>query len=348
GDENRRAGVGDPAEEIVDRGHGGAGADEVAEARRFLDDAPEVLHLLAQAPVLDGTLERHHEGVDLDRLGDEVVGAGADGGDRRLERPERRDDDGRHVRTGGDDLLAQLQAVHALQPGIRDDDVEVLLAQYRHCLCCGGAPRDRESAFAERGLKRLAHAAIVIDEQHAPGHDASLSSAGCSRTGGRNTVNEAPWPGSFDTVTEPPCSCTMACTTARPRPVPSPTGLRVENGARTWSRGRGATPGPSPVTRIHGKSACESARPREPPGRPCPTSIRNRPPRGIAWMPFTATLVTTCWSCVWSAHTSTGRSGSWVSTWTPCLSASGSTIASEPFTICRTSTSSICAPWRRE
>src|SRR5262249_57888148 len=61
-DQDRRAGVGDPPEEIVDRGHRGACADQVAEARRFLDDAPEVLHLFAQTPVLDGTLERHHEG----------------------------------------------------------------------------------------------------------------------------------------------------------------------------------------------------------------------------------------------------------------------------------------------
>src|SRR5262245_11623427 len=298
GDEHRGARVGNPPEQIVDRRHRRARADQVPEVGRLLDDAAELLDLLPQPPVLDGTFERDHEGVELDRLGDEIVGARADGGDRRLERAEGRDHDGGHVGVTADDLLAELEAVHALQAQIGDDDVDVALPQDVQRVRRRGAPCDRESSLAERRVERLAHAAVVVDEQHVASHDASLSSSASSRPGGRKTVNDAPPPGSFATVTLPPCSCTMAFTTARPRPVPSPTGFVVKNGSKRCARFSGAMPGPWSVTRTQNASA---GRPPCAPGSsagPRPTRIRRRPPPGIAWMPFIAMLVTTCWSCV--------------------------------------------------
>ena len=63
--------------------------------------------------------------VELERLGDEVVGAGADRRDRRLEAAERGDHDHRHVGPVGDDALAQLEAAHAAHVEVGDDDVEL-------------------------------------------------------------------------------------------------------------------------------------------------------------------------------------------------------------------------------
>ena len=77
----------------------------------------------------DGAREREPQRLDLERLGDEVVGAGADRADRRLEAAERGDHDDRHVGPIGDDALAQLEAVHALHVEVGDDDVEVLLVE---------------------------------------------------------------------------------------------------------------------------------------------------------------------------------------------------------------------------
>ena len=58
-------------------------------AREFgavtVDGAAQSLDRRAQPAVLDGALEREREHLDVEGLGDEVVGAGADGRDCRLE-----------------------------------------------------------------------------------------------------------------------------------------------------------------------------------------------------------------------------------------------------------------------
>ena len=81
---------------------GRARAEEVVEARRALGDrAPQALDLLAQRAVLRPRARAASaQRVELERLGDEVVRAGADRGDRRLEAAEGGDDDDRHVRRG--------------------------------------------------------------------------------------------------------------------------------------------------------------------------------------------------------------------------------------------------------
>jgi hypothetical protein len=84
-DEHGRVGLRDAGEEVVHLAHGRARADEVAEAAGLLDRAAQTLHLGGEAAVPDGPLERHDEELELDRLGDEVVGAGADRADGRLQ-----------------------------------------------------------------------------------------------------------------------------------------------------------------------------------------------------------------------------------------------------------------------
>ena len=63
-----------------------------------------------------------------------------------------------------------------------------------------------------------------------------------------------PCPGVLSTVIAPPCSVMMPCTTARPKPVPSPTSLVVKNGSKMRSRTSGAMPCPvsRTVKRMYG------------------------------------------------------------------------------------------------
>ena len=50
------------------------------------------------------------------------------------------------------------------------------------------------------------------------------------------------------TAKRPPCSAAIFCTTASPRPVPTPTAFVVKNGISTFSRRLSGTPGPSSST----------------------------------------------------------------------------------------------------
>src|SRR6058998_154002 len=109
----------------------------------------------------------------------------------------------------------------------------------------GGLPAHLVAARAEAGGDRLAHLALVVDDEDAPAHDAaSAGSAG----GGRKIENRLPFPTSLSTSIQPPCSATIPCATARPSPVPSPIALVVKNGSNTRARSSRAMPRPSSST----------------------------------------------------------------------------------------------------
>src|SRR4029077_19108732 len=155
-----------------------------------------------------------------DRLRDEIVGAGANRADGMLDRPECRDDDDGNLGTALDDPLAELEPIHALHPQIRDDDVHLVIAQRVEGVLPPRAPDHLEAALPQSVLQRLAQTALIVDEQDAARHDASLWTVDSSPAGDRKTSKRAPCPGSLCATTQPPCSCTIACTTASPRPVP--------------------------------------------------------------------------------------------------------------------------------
>src|SRR5207249_11068253 len=94
--------VSGPSKEIVQASHRRTRADQITEALRLLERPAETLHLTVQPALLNRALERHCQGTLIRRLGDEVVGAGADGRDRRLEPGGARQDDDRHVRAAAD------------------------------------------------------------------------------------------------------------------------------------------------------------------------------------------------------------------------------------------------------
>ena len=61
-------------------------------------------------------------------------------------------------------------------------------------------------------------------------------------------MNSVPSPGVLRTVILPPWLVTMPCTTASPRPVPSPTPLVVKKGSKTRSRVAASIPEPVSAT----------------------------------------------------------------------------------------------------
>ena len=81
--------------------------------------------------MLHRALERHDQRIELDRLGEEVVGPCTDGADGRLEAPECGDDEHRHVGPARHHPLAQIEPVHPTHVEVGHDDVDVGVAQRR-------------------------------------------------------------------------------------------------------------------------------------------------------------------------------------------------------------------------
>src|SRR4029079_6489117 len=109
-DQHRRVGGRDLIDEVVDLTYRRARADEVAAAARALDRLAQALDLAAQLAMLARAPDRDRERLDLDGLRDEIVRAGTDRTDGRLEAAKRGEHDHRHVRSIGDDVLAELEA----------------------------------------------------------------------------------------------------------------------------------------------------------------------------------------------------------------------------------------------
>ncbi len=116
--------------------------------------------MLGRAP------HRDRERLDLDRLRDEVVGAGANRTDRGLEAAERGQHEHRHIGSRRDDLLTQLEAGHALHVEIGDDDIDVLLGQLRERIGTTAERHRGEPALLEPELDELDHLALVVDDEH--------------------------------------------------------------------------------------------------------------------------------------------------------------------------------------
>ena len=122
------------------------------------------LHLVAQARCAERALDGEHERVDVERLGDEVVGAGADRGDRGLERAERGDHDDRHVGAVLGDALAELDPVHAAHAQIRDDDIDLTFHHERERFVGGRAVRRDVRLRTQPVDEHATHLDLVVDD----------------------------------------------------------------------------------------------------------------------------------------------------------------------------------------
>ena len=188
--------VGDAADQL----------DDLADRRARADDAVDRLAASATATrrrltslrsvaVLDRALDRDRERVQRDRLGDEVVRAGADRGDRGLEAAVA--GDARSTGTSGErsrSPLAQLEAVHAAHLDVGDHDVEVVRADRVERLERGRGEGDLVAVGAREHAQQLAQLLVVIDDQDAPAHGTSSldpTAAPAGRSLARLTVRSA-------------------------------------------------------------------------------------------------------------------------------------------------------------
>src|SRR5207244_6121416 len=206
-------------EQLPDARDREAVAHELVEAPRLADEAAESLHLFPERPVLHRTRERDRERLHLHGLGYEIVGPGADRGDRRLEAAKGRDDDDRDVGPARDDALAERQAVHAAPVEGGEAEVDLVGVERRHRGLARGVRLDLEAAGTESRGDRLAHLPLVVDDEDASAHHSASHTWRFPRPPppagrGRKIENRLPFPTSLPTSIQPPRSAPIPCAPA--------------------------------------------------------------------------------------------------------------------------------------
>ena len=139
-------------------------AHDRVEPETLVEHLAQVRHLVAQLPVLDQLEHPAPEFVEVDRLGQIVVGADAHRLDRRLDRAEAGDQDHREVEFLGPHPVQEREPVHARHPQVahRQAHPRLPLDERQRRL------RVVEHAHAETGpferdRHRLARPGLVID-----------------------------------------------------------------------------------------------------------------------------------------------------------------------------------------
>jgi hypothetical protein len=162
-DEHRRVAVADAIDEIGDLAHGGAAADDQALVR--VASGAQHADLLAEAAVLHGARDDDAQRLALDRLGHEVVGAGADGAHGGLERRVARDEHDRNVGAERNHALADLETARLRHAQVGEDDIEVARCDLLESIGSGRAGRDLHALTRERHLEQLTRVALVVDDE---------------------------------------------------------------------------------------------------------------------------------------------------------------------------------------
>ena len=189
--------------------------------------------------------------------------AGGAGGGPAARAPDRQPGQGggaRAARAGRTARVLELAPIADLHRSGRPD----LHAALGRALAATGKPAAAAAAF-ERALRlrrprpgRLHSPAPLAGALRHAGRPAASAAAhrGCAsaevrrrlgRTRGSVERERRPAPGALSTSIRPPCSTTICCTSARPRPVPF--SLVEKNGSKILPRCSGAMPGPESATR---------------------------------------------------------------------------------------------------
>jgi hypothetical protein len=165
GDEHRRRRAGDAADQREDLAHRLAAGDDVGEAVGLLDLALEAGDLAAQAALAQRLAGDQQELLDLEGLGDVVVGAQLDGADRGLDGAERRDH--HHVRRLGErhDVADEVEAVEVGHPQVGDDQVDRLGAHHLEADLAARRRPDHVAGVGELLGEEVAHRVVVLDHQ---------------------------------------------------------------------------------------------------------------------------------------------------------------------------------------
>ena len=165
GDHYRRGAVRDLSDRVEDLDHPGALADDVLEAMLGLQLLAKVLILGAEVLALEGVLDDQVDFVELERLGDVVVGAEL----HRLHRGLGRGHRGHHDHRGVGRLFLSraqdLEPVDLRHAKVGDDRVERIAADR---LDRGRSPLgegDVVAGLLERDGQQVAHALLVVHHQ---------------------------------------------------------------------------------------------------------------------------------------------------------------------------------------
>ena len=120
---------------------------------------------MLELPPLDRAAEDDRQQFHFDRLGDEVVGPRANGGNGRFQVAEGRHHDDRHVGPVGHQPRTELQAVHARHLQVGQHGLEILAAGGLEGLGRGSEAPGREIPQPQIGFQQIAHAPLVVDDQ---------------------------------------------------------------------------------------------------------------------------------------------------------------------------------------
>src|SRR5207249_7643936 len=169
GDEDRGAELRDGFDRLEDLLHLRRAADDVADVVAVADLAAELLELALQVGVLGRPLQVQPQLLDVERLGDVPERPELHGLDRRLQRLGRGQHDDRQVHVAGAELLEELHAVHPRYEDVEQHDVGGRAGERLERLL-GGADGDRLVLVLQRHPERLAHALLVVHDQHPSFH----------------------------------------------------------------------------------------------------------------------------------------------------------------------------------
>jgi hypothetical protein len=136
------------------------------------------------APLLEDPGQDHGQGRQLDRLGQEVPRALADGAHHQIDRAEAGDHDDAQVRAGGDQGPHQLDAVAVGQAVVDHRQIEVAGGDRRSGLGAGPGHRHAIAQSTEIVGHREPDDVIVLDDQQPGGH--------VGPSAGSSTVTKAP------------------------------------------------------------------------------------------------------------------------------------------------------------
>ena len=143
-DQHRAVGAGDLLDQLEDRQHLVAAADDVAELMRGAERALEQHVLLPELPLLERVADLDLQLVDVERLAEVVVRAQPHGFDRGVGRRKRRDHDAENVLVDPLGRAQHVDAAHVRHLDVGDQQVESARARARR------SPRGRSRRASRR------------------------------------------------------------------------------------------------------------------------------------------------------------------------------------------------------
>src|SRR5439155_8132446 len=156
----------------------------------------------------------------------------------------------------------EIEAAHSGHFDIGDDQIKTVFGDLIKRALGGCQALDGITLLLQH-LNEIVHdARVIIHDEKAFGyctHGCSLWGCSGGPLTGRSTLNRLPLSTVDSTESAPPCSVTMDCTTARPKPVPPSPARVVKNGSNKRPRVSGDMPQPVSATM---RRAVWTSRPR--------------------------------------------------------------------------------------